>query len=35
MALKVGVVGMGGIGNTHAECHKKDPWRTWSRSATW
>ncbi|MDH7601104.1 MAG: Gfo/Idh/MocA family oxidoreductase [Armatimonadota bacterium] len=25
MALKVGVVGMGGIGNTHAECYKKDP----------
>lgn len=24
MALKVGVVGMGGIGNTHAECHKND-----------
>lgn len=24
-ALKVGVVGMGGIGNTHANCHKKDP----------
>lgn len=22
--LKVGVVGMGGIGNTHADCHKKD-----------
>src|SRR5271157_2554026 len=25
MALKVGVVGMGGIGNTHANCHKNDP----------
>lgn len=25
MALKVGVVGMGGIGNTHAQCHKNDP----------
>jgi predicted dehydrogenase len=25
MALKVGIVGMGGIGNTHAACHKKDP----------
>ena len=24
MALKVGVVGMGGIGNQHAGCHKKD-----------
>ena len=24
MALKVGVVGMGGIGNTHADCHKND-----------
>lgn len=24
MALKVGVVGMGGIGNTHANCHKND-----------
>lgn len=24
MALKVGVVGMGGIGNSHADCHKKD-----------
>ena len=25
MALKVGVVGMGGIGNNHANCHKNDP----------
>jgi len=25
MALKVGVVGMRGIGNNHADCHKKDP----------
>ena len=24
MALKIGVVGMGGIGNTHADCHKND-----------
>ncbi len=24
-AVKVGVVGMGGIGNLHADCHKKDP----------
>lgn len=24
MALKVGIVGMGGIGNTHAGCYKKD-----------
>ena len=24
MALKVGLVGMGGIGNTHADCHMKD-----------
>ncbi|MBT3295913.1 MAG: Gfo/Idh/MocA family oxidoreductase [Verrucomicrobia bacterium] len=24
MALKIGVVGMRGIGNNHAECHKKD-----------
>jgi predicted dehydrogenase len=24
MALKVGVVGMGGIGNNHANCHKND-----------
>lgn len=24
MALKVGVVGMGGIGNQHADCHSKD-----------
>jgi len=24
MALKIGVVGMGGIGNTHADCYKKD-----------
>ena len=24
MALKVGIVGMGGIGNGHADCHKKD-----------
>ena len=23
--LKIGVVGMGGIGNTHAGCHKQDP----------
>jgi predicted dehydrogenase len=23
--LRVGVVGMGGIGNTHAACHQKDP----------
>jgi len=23
--LRVGVVGMGGIGNTHADCHRKDP----------
>jgi len=25
MALKVGIVGMGPIGNLHAECYKKDP----------
>jgi predicted dehydrogenase len=25
MALKVGVVGLRGIGNQHADCHKKDP----------
>ncbi|MGC8780834.1 MAG: Gfo/Idh/MocA family protein, partial [Anaerolineae bacterium] len=25
MALKVGVVGMRGIGNQHAACHKSDP----------
>ncbi len=25
MALKVGVVGLGGIGNRHSECHSKDP----------
>lgn len=25
MALKVGVVGMGGIGNTHADCHMSNP----------
>ena len=25
MTLKIGVVGMGGIGNTHAACHKQDP----------
>ena len=24
MALKVGVVGMGGIGNSHANCHSND-----------
>ena len=24
MALKVGIVGMGGIGNTHANCHRND-----------
>jgi predicted dehydrogenase len=24
MALKVGIVGMGGIGNLHAACHKDD-----------
>lgn len=24
MALKVAVVGMGGIGNTHADCYQKD-----------
>jgi predicted dehydrogenase len=24
MALKIGVVGMGGIGNTHADCYRKD-----------
>src|SRR5579885_2842318 len=24
MALKVGIVGMGGIGNTHARCYKND-----------
>ncbi len=24
MALRVGVVGMGGIGNTHADCHRAD-----------
>ena len=24
MALKIGVVGMGGIGNTHAGCHRSD-----------
>ncbi len=25
MVLKIGIVGMGGIGNLHAECYKKDP----------
>ncbi len=25
MALKIGIVGMGGIGNRHAECYKYDP----------
>jgi len=25
MALKVGIVGMGGIGNLHADCYSKDP----------
>ena len=25
MALKVGVVGMGGIGHTHCRCYKNDP----------
>ncbi|HBN83311.1 MAG TPA: oxidoreductase [Clostridiales bacterium] len=25
MALKIGIVGMGGIGNTHATCYQKDP----------
>jgi len=25
MALRVGVVGMGGIGNTHAKCYREDP----------
>ena len=25
MALKIGIVGMGGIGNLHAACYKKDP----------
>ncbi len=25
MALKVGIVGLNGIGNTHAACHKADP----------
>jgi len=24
MAVRVGVVGMGGIGNTHADCHRSD-----------
>ncbi len=24
MAVRVGVVGMGGIGNTHADCHRRD-----------
>jgi len=24
MALKIGIVGMGGIGNMHADCHQKD-----------
>ncbi len=24
MALKIGIVGMGGIGNVHGECHQKD-----------
>ena len=24
MALKIGIVGMGAIGNTHARCYKKD-----------
>lgn len=28
MALRIGVVGMGGIGNTHAACYKKDPLAT-------
>lgn len=28
MALKVGVVGMGGIGNSHASCHNNDPLST-------
>ena len=25
MALKIGIVGMRGIGNVHAQSHKKDP----------
>jgi predicted dehydrogenase len=25
MTLKVGIVGMGGIGNLHATCYKNDP----------
>jgi len=25
MALKIGIVGMGGIGNTHAKCYKENP----------
>ncbi|HRR36604.1 MAG TPA: Gfo/Idh/MocA family oxidoreductase, partial [Clostridia bacterium] len=25
MAIKIGIVGMGGIGNTHARCYKADP----------
>ncbi|HXK71807.1 MAG TPA: Gfo/Idh/MocA family oxidoreductase, partial [Clostridia bacterium] len=24
MAIKIGIVGMGGIGNTHAKCYKAD-----------
>ena len=25
MAIKIGIIGMGGIGNTHARCYKADP----------
>ena len=25
MAIKVAVIGMGGIGNTHATCYKENP----------
>ena len=32
--LKVGVVGMGSVGNLHADCHKADELAELARSAT-
>ena len=35
MAIKVAVIGMGAIGNTHATCYSENPLANSWRSSTW